>query len=86
MSGKASEIAEDDVERFQQLIADKGYARVVDIARSCRIIQASVTRMEVIEHPLSQATALPEELLVHLLRNNPGLLDKIQSNGHGAKA
>ena len=42
--------------------------------------------MEGIEHPLSQATALLEEILVHFLRNNPGLLDKIQSNTHGAMA
>jgi len=42
---KASESAEDYLERIHELIEDKGYARVVDIARSLRIRQASVTRM-----------------------------------------
>lgn len=42
---KASESAEDYLERIDELIEDKGYARVVDIARSLRIRQASVTRM-----------------------------------------
>jgi Mn-dependent DtxR family transcriptional regulator len=43
--GKTTESAEDYLERIYQLIQDKGYARVVDIARSLRIRQASVTRM-----------------------------------------
>jgi DtxR family transcriptional regulator, manganese transport regulator len=42
---KASESAEDYLERIDELIEDKGYARVVDIARSLRIRQASVTQM-----------------------------------------
>ena len=42
---KASESAEDYLERIYELIEDKGYARVVDIAHSLRIRQASVTRM-----------------------------------------
>ncbi|HUK81789.1 MAG TPA: transcriptional regulator MntR [Verrucomicrobiae bacterium] len=42
---KASESAEDYLERIHELIEDKGYARVVDIARSLRIRQASVTQM-----------------------------------------
>jgi Mn-dependent DtxR family transcriptional regulator len=42
---KASESAEDYLERIYELIEDKGYARVVDIARSLRIRQASVTQM-----------------------------------------
>jgi Mn-dependent DtxR family transcriptional regulator len=42
---KASESAEDYLERIYQLIEDKEYARVVDIARSLRIRQASVTHM-----------------------------------------
>ena len=42
---KASESAEDYLERIYELIEDKGYARMVDIARTLRIRQASVTRM-----------------------------------------
>ena len=42
---KTSESAEDYLERIYELIEGKGYARVVDIARSLRIRQASVTRM-----------------------------------------
>jgi Mn-dependent DtxR family transcriptional regulator len=42
---KTTESAEDYLERIHELIEDKGYARVVDIARSLAIKQASVTRM-----------------------------------------
>ncbi len=42
---KASESVEDYLERIYELIEEKGYARVVDIARSLRIRQASVTQM-----------------------------------------
>ena len=42
---KTSESAEDYLERIYELIEDKGYARAVDIARSLRIRQASVTQM-----------------------------------------
>ena len=42
---KASESAEDYLERIHELIEEKGYARVVDIARSLRVRQASVTQM-----------------------------------------
>jgi Mn-dependent DtxR family transcriptional regulator len=42
---KTSESAEDYLERIYQLIEDKGYARMVDIARTLRIRQASVTHM-----------------------------------------
>lgn len=42
---KTSESAEDYLERIYELIEDKGYARMVDIARTLRIRQASVTRM-----------------------------------------
>jgi Mn-dependent DtxR family transcriptional regulator len=42
---KTSESAEDYLERIYQLIEDKGYARAVDIARTLRIRQASVTKM-----------------------------------------
>ncbi len=36
---------EDYLEKIEQLIADKGYARVVDIAAGLKISQASVTAM-----------------------------------------
>lgn len=42
---KTSESAEDYLERIYELIQDKGYARMVDIARTLRIRQASVTQM-----------------------------------------
>ena len=42
---KTSESAEDYLERIYELIEDKGRARMVDIARSLRIRQASVTQM-----------------------------------------
>jgi len=42
---KTSESVEDYLERIYELIEDKGYARTVDIARTLRIRQASVTRM-----------------------------------------
>jgi Mn-dependent DtxR family transcriptional regulator len=52
MSGKtaapqrpASSAVEDYLERILELINTKGYARVVDIAQSLRISQASVTNM-----------------------------------------
>ena len=40
-----SQSAEDYLERIHELIQDKGYARVVDIASSLRVTQASVTSM-----------------------------------------
>lgn len=40
-----SQSAEDYLERIHQLIEEKGYARVVDIALSLRVKQASVTGM-----------------------------------------
>ena len=42
---KTTESAEDYLERIYELIEDKGYARMIDIARSLRKRQASVTRM-----------------------------------------
>jgi Mn-dependent DtxR family transcriptional regulator len=42
---KTSESAEDYLERIYELIEDKGYARMIDIARTLRIRQASVTHM-----------------------------------------
>jgi Mn-dependent DtxR family transcriptional regulator len=40
-----SQTAEDYLERIQELIEEKGYARVVDIANSLQVRQASVTSM-----------------------------------------
>src|ERR1043166_1452427 len=40
-----SQSAEDYLERIQELIEEKGYARVVDIASSLKVKQASVTSM-----------------------------------------
>jgi len=40
-----SQSAEDYLERIHELIEEKGYARVVDIARSLAVKQASVTSM-----------------------------------------
>src|SRR4051812_28795440 len=40
-----SQTAEDYLERIHELIEQKGYARVVDIASSLRVKQASVTSM-----------------------------------------
>ena len=40
-----SQSAEDYLERIHELIQEKGYARVVDIASSLQVKQASVTSM-----------------------------------------
>ncbi len=40
-----SQSAEDYLERIQELIDEKGYARVIDIANSLKVKQASVTKM-----------------------------------------
>ena len=45
MLSALSQSAEDYLERIYQLIEDKGYARVVDIASSLQVKQASVTSM-----------------------------------------
>jgi Mn-dependent DtxR family transcriptional regulator len=42
---KPSQTAEDYLERIHELIQSKGYARVVDIASSLKVKQASVTIM-----------------------------------------
>jgi Mn-dependent DtxR family transcriptional regulator len=42
---RASQSAEDYLERIHELIQEKGYARVVDIASSLDVKQASVTSM-----------------------------------------
>lgn len=45
MPASPSQSAEDYLERIHELIEEKGYARVVDIASSLRVKQASVTSM-----------------------------------------
>jgi Mn-dependent DtxR family transcriptional regulator len=45
LGNRSSSAAEDYLERIQELIDAKGYARVVDIAGSLGISQASVTNM-----------------------------------------
>jgi Mn-dependent DtxR family transcriptional regulator len=45
MPSTPSQSAEDYLERIHELIEEKGYARVVDIASSLRVRQASVTGM-----------------------------------------
>ena len=45
MPPKPSQTAEDYLERIHELIEEKGYARVVDIASSLAVRQASVTSM-----------------------------------------
>lgn len=45
MSPAPSQSAEDYLERIHELIEEKGYARVVDIASSLDVKQASVTSM-----------------------------------------
>src|ERR1043165_6808567 len=42
---KPSQSAEDYLERIHELIQEKGYARVVDIASSLKVREASVTSM-----------------------------------------
>ena len=45
MATAPSQSAEDYLERIHELIEEKGYARVVDIASSLKVKQASVTSM-----------------------------------------
>lgn len=44
-AAKPSQSAEDYLERIQELIQEKGYARMVDIATTLKVRQASVTSM-----------------------------------------
>jgi Mn-dependent DtxR family transcriptional regulator len=45
MQNSPTQSAEDYLERIHELIEEKGYARVVDIASSLKVRQASVTSM-----------------------------------------
>lgn len=45
MADRPTQSAEDYLERIHELIEEKGYARVVDIAESLKVREASVTSM-----------------------------------------
>jgi Mn-dependent DtxR family transcriptional regulator len=73
-----SQSAEDYLERIHELIEDKGYARVVDIASSLKVRQASVTSMV---QKLGEAGYLKYEKYRGLILTNKGreIARKIQS-------
>jgi len=73
-----SQSAEDYLERIHELIEDKGYARVVDIASSLKVKQASVTSMV---QKLGEAGYLKYEKYRGLILTNKGreVARKIQS-------
>jgi Mn-dependent DtxR family transcriptional regulator len=64
-----SQSAEDYLERIHELIEDKGYARVVDIASSLKVKQASVTSMV---QKLGEAGYLKYEKYRGLVLTNKG--------------
>jgi Mn-dependent DtxR family transcriptional regulator len=73
-----SQSAEDYLERIHELIEEKGYARVVDIASSLKVRQASVTSMV---QKLGEAGYLKYEKYRGLILTNKGreVARKIQS-------
>ena len=77
-SSSPSQSAEDYLERIHELIEDKGYARVVDIASSLKVRQASVTSMV---QKLGEAGYLKYEKYRGLILTNKGrdVARKIQS-------
>lgn len=77
-SSSPSQSAEDYLERIHELIEDKGYARVVDIASSLKIRQASVTSMV---QKLGEAGYLKYEKYRGLILTHKGreIARKIQS-------
>jgi len=64
-----SQSAEDYLERIHALIEQKGYARVVDIASSLKVKQASVTSMV---QKLAEAGYLKYEKYRGLILTDPG--------------
>src|SRR5690349_18543639 len=64
-----SQTAEDYLERIHELIQEKGYARVVDIASSLKVKQASVTSMV---QKLGEAGYLKYEKYRGLILTNKG--------------
>ncbi len=77
-SSSPSQSAEDYLERIHELIEDKGYARVVDIASSLKVKQASVTSMV---QKLGESGYLKYEKYRGLILTNKGreVARKIQS-------
>ena len=67
--GSPSQSAEDYLERIYELIERKGYARVVDIASSLKVRQASVTNMV---KKLGEAGFLKYEKYRGLVMTNKG--------------
>src|SRR5678815_3432501 len=70
MQTAPSQAAEDYLERIHELIEQKGYARVVDIASSLKVKQASVT---VMVQKLAEAGYLNYEKYRGLLLTDEGL-------------
>src|ERR1700756_5172042 len=68
-SSSPSQSAEDYLERIHELIEEKGYARVVDIASSLKVRQASVTSMV---QKLGEAGYLKYEKYRGLILTNKG--------------
>src|SRR5882672_6781697 len=68
-SPSPSQSAEDYLERIHELIEEKGYARVVDIASSLKVRQASVTSMV---QKLGEAGYLNYEKYRGLILTNKG--------------
>ena len=68
-SNAPSQSAEDYLERIHELIEEKGYARVVDIASSLKVRQASVTSMV---QKLGEAGYLKYEKYRGLILTNKG--------------
>lgn len=68
-SSSPSQSAEDYLERIHELIQEKGYARVVDIASSLKVKQASVTSMV---QKLGEAGYLKYEKYRGLILTNKG--------------
>ncbi|MDB6022104.1 MAG: iron (metal) dependent repressor, DtxR family [Pedosphaera sp.] len=69
MPSSPSQSAEDYLERIHELIEEKGYARVVDIASSLKVKQASVTSMV---QKLGEAGYLKYEKYRGLILTNRG--------------
>src|SRR6195256_3854200 len=69
-SSSPSQSAEDYLERIHELIEEKGYARVVDIASSLKVKQASVTSMV---QKLDEAGYLKYEKYRGLIMTDKGL-------------
>ena len=89
-----STAAEDYLERILELINSKGYARVIDIAASLKISQASVTKflrllgvddrvihndVEGMEHHISPSTLRAIAAVTRQLQRRPALRAQLQA-------